>query len=65
MFILSKTLELVFEKSIHLNIWIWNIIKKKTFDVNNLTKNFMDFANDSDDWSIYVSRQPNLSPLRH
>lgn len=38
---MSKTLELVFEKSIHLNIWIWNIIKNKTFDINNLTKNFM------------------------
>jgi len=42
MFVLSKTLGLVFGKSKHLNILIWNIIKGKTFDINNLTKTFMD-----------------------
>ncbi len=42
MFVLPKTLGLVFGKSNHLNIYIWNIIKGKTFDINNLTKKFMD-----------------------
>jgi hypothetical protein len=42
MFVLSKILELVFEKSNHENILIWNIIKTKTFDINNLTKKIMD-----------------------
>jgi hypothetical protein len=42
MFVLTKSLELVFEKSNQLNIWTWNIIKNKTFDIKNLTKNIMD-----------------------